>query len=70
MFLCFPVFGHQFHWPKLIFCLEEVGILLSARIKICIFEPFPTSSKVGVDRKILIKYELLLKAENCALYIF
>ena len=35
----------------------------------CIFEPFPTSSKVGVDRKIFIKYELLLKAENlCALH--
>ena len=25
---------------------------------------------MGVDRKIFIKYELLLKAENCALYIF
>ena len=37
---------------------------------ICIFEPFPTSSKVGVDQKIFIKYELLLKAENCVLYIF
>ena len=36
-----------------------MGILLSARIKICIFEPFPTSSKVGVDQKIFIKYELL-----------
>ena len=70
MFLCSPGFEHLFHWSKQIFCLEEVGILLSARIKVCIFELFPTSSKVGVDRKIFIKYELLLKAQNCVLHIF
>lgn len=70
MFLCFPVFEHLFHCSKYIFCLKEVGSLLSARIKICIFEPFPTFSKVGIDQKIFIKYELLLKAPNCVLYIF
>ena len=59
MFLCFPFSEHLFHWSKHIFCLEEVGILLRARIKICIFELFPTSSKVAVDRKIFIDYELL-----------
>ena len=50
--------------------LKEAGILLSARIKICIFEPFPTFRKVGVDQKNIIKYELLLKAQNCILYMY
>ena len=45
-------------------------ISLNARIKICIFKLFPTYSKVGVERKIFIKYELLLKAQNCVLNIY
>ena len=33
-------------------CLEDVGILHRARMKICIIEPFPTYGKVGVNKKI------------------
>ena len=67
MFLCFPGFEYLVNWFKYIFCLKDVGIFLSARIKIHIFEPFPTFSKVGVDQKVFIKYELLLKPQNCML---
>ena len=40
------------------FSSEEVGILHSVAMKICIFEPFPAYGKVGVN---MIRYELLLK---------
>ena len=36
---------------KKIFCLEDVGILHSARMKICILSTFPTYGKVGVNQK-------------------
>ena len=49
-FLCFYVFGHSLCWSEKIFCLNEVGILPSARMQICIFEPFPAYGKEGVNR--------------------
>ena len=44
--------------------LEDVGILHSARMKICIFEPFPAYGKVGVNQKIFSRRELLLNDQN------
>ena len=48
---------------------RRLGILRSARMKICIFEPFPACGKVGVNKKILNRNELLLEDQNCVLYI-
>ena len=61
IFLCSYVFGHSLCWTEKIFCFEEVWILHSARMKICIFEPFPAYGKVGANPKIFIRYELRLK---------
>ena len=63
-------FGHSLCWSEKVCCLEDVGILHRARIKICIFEPFPAYGKVGVNQKILSRHELLLKDHNilCALH--
>ena len=36
---------------KKIFCLEDVGILHSARVKICNLSTFPAYGKVGVNHK-------------------
>ena len=36
---------------KKIFCLEDVGVLHSARMKICILSTFPAYGKVGVNEK-------------------
>ena len=47
MFLDIPFF-----WPEKIFCLEDVGILHSAGMKICILSTFPAYGKVGVNQKI------------------
>ena len=47
--LCFYVFGHSLCWSEKIFCLNEVRILPSARMQICIFEPFPAYGKEGVN---------------------
>ena len=33
-------FGHSLCWSEKVFCLEDVGILHSATMKIGIFEPF------------------------------
>ena len=44
MFLCF--------WT--LFCFEDVGILHSAGMKICILSTFPAYGKVGVNQKILV----------------
>ena len=55
---------------KIYIFLEEVGILHSARMEICIFEPFPAKGNVGVNQKIFIKYELLLKDNNYVIFIF
>ena len=44
--------GHSFCWSEKVCCLEDVGILHRARMKICIIEPFPTYGKVGVNKKI------------------
>ena len=52
IFLCFYVFGHLLCWSEKIFCLEDVGIFYSARMKICIFEPFSAYGKVGENQKI------------------
>ena len=65
MFLDIPFAG----WSEKTFCLENVGILHSARMKICIFEPFHAYGKVDVNPKIFSKHELLLKGHNCVLYI-
>ena len=54
IFLCFYVFGHSLGWSEKTFCLEDLGILHSAWMNICIFEPFRAYSKVGVDHKILV----------------
>ena len=48
IFLCFDVFGHSLCWSEKIFCLEELGILHSAGMKICILSTFPAYGKVGV----------------------
>ena len=48
MFLCF---GHSLGWSEKTFCLDDVRILRSARMKICIFEPFSAYGKVGVNEK-------------------
>ena len=48
---------------------RRLGILHSARMKICLFEPFPAYGKVGVNQKILSRHELLLRDQNCVLYI-
>ena len=69
IFLCFYVFGHSLGSSEKTFCLEDLGILHCARINICIFEPFPAYSKVGVDQKIFSRHELLLKDQYCVLYI-
>ena len=69
IFLCFYVFGHSLCWSEKTFCLEDVGILHSARMKICIFESFPAYGKVGVNQKIFSRHELFLKDQNCVLYI-
>ena len=50
-------------------CLEDVGILHRARMKICSFEPFPAYGKMGVNQKIFSRYELCLKDQICVLYI-
>ena len=64
MFSDIPIVGLKIH-----FQLEDVGILHSATMKICIFEPFPAYGKVGVNKKILSRHELVLKDQNCVLYI-
>ena len=51
IFLCFDVFGHSLCWSEKIFCLEDVGILHSAKMKICILSTFPAYGKVGVNHK-------------------
>ena len=51
IFLCFYVFGHSPCWSEKIFYLEQMGILHKARMKMCIFEPFPAFSKVGINQK-------------------
>ena len=62
MFLCF---GHSLGWSEKTFCLDDVRILHSARMKICIFEPFPAYGKVGVtNQKIFSRHELLLNDQN------
>ena len=61
MFLCF---GHYLGWSEKTFCLDDVGILRSARMKICIFEPFSAYGKVGVNKKIFSRHELLLNDQN------
>ena len=38
-------FGHSLCCSENVFCLEDVGILHIARMKICIFEPFPAYGK-------------------------
>ena len=48
IFLCFDVFGHSLCWSEKLFCLEDVGILHSAGMKICILSTFPAYGKVGV----------------------
>ena len=60
MFLDIPFVGLKIH-----FQLEDVGILHSAKMKICIFEPFPAYGKVGVNQKIFSRYELCLKDQIC-----
>ena len=45
-------FGRSFCWSEKVCCLEDVGILHRARMKICIIEPFPAYGKVGVNQKI------------------
>ena len=63
-------FGHSLCWSEKVFCLGDVGILHSATMKICIFEPFPAQWKVGVNKKkIFSRYELLLKDQKCVLCI-
>ena len=62
-------FGHSLCWSEKVCCLEDVGILHRVRIKICIFEPFPAYGKVGVNKKIFSRYELLLKDQIGVLYI-
>ena len=64
MFLDIPFVG-----LKRRFCLEDLGILHKARMKICILEPFPAYSKVGINKQIFSRHELLLKDQNCVLYI-
>ena len=62
MFLCF---GHSLGWSEKTFCLDDVRILHSARMKICIFESFPAYGKVGVtNQKIFSRHELLLNDQN------
>jgi len=51
MFLGIPFVGLK----RYVF-LEEVGILHRARMKVCIFEPFPAYGKVGVKQKIFSRY--------------
>ena len=50
--LCFYVFGHRLCWSEKIFYLEDVVILQSAGMKICILSTFPAYGKVGVNQKI------------------
>ena len=69
IFLCFYVFGHSLCWSEKLFCLEDVGILHSARMKICILSTFTPYGKAGVNQKLFGRYELLLKDQNCVLYI-
>ena len=38
-------------------------------MKICTFEPFPAYGKMGVNQKIFSRHKLLLKDQNCVLYI-
>ena len=38
-------FGHSLCWSEKVFCLEDVGILHGATMKIYIFEPFPAYGK-------------------------
>ena len=45
MFLDIPFVG--------LICLEEVGILCSARMKICVFEPFPPTANLVLIKKYL-----------------
>ena len=44
-------FGHSLCWYEKVCCLEHLGILHRARMKICIIEPFPAYDKVGVNEK-------------------
>ena len=69
IFLCFYVFGHSLCWSEKIFCLEDVGISHSAKMKIYILSTFPAYGKVGVNKKFFSRYELILKDQNCVLYI-
>ena len=63
IFLCCYVCGHSLCWFEKTFCLEDVGILDSTRMKICIFELFPAYVKVGVNQKILSRHELLWRTK-------
>ena len=65
----FMFFGRSFCWSEKVCCLEDVGILHRARMKICIIQPFPAYDKVGVNQKIFSRYELFLKDQICELYI-
>ena len=56
-------FGHSLCWYEKVCCLEDLGILHRARMKICIFEPFPAYGKVAVNQKIFSRYDLFLKTK-------
>ena len=56
-------FGHSLCWYEKVCCLEHLGILHRARMKICIFEPFPAYGKVAVNQKIFSRYDLFLKTK-------
>ena len=64
MFSCFFLC-----WSEKIFCLEDVGILHSAKMKIGILSTLPAYGKVGVNQNRFGRYELLLKDQTCVLYI-
>ena len=55
----FMFFGHSLCWSEKVCCLEDVGILHSARMKIRIFEPFPVYGKVGVNQIYLVDMSCL-----------
>ena len=56
----FIFWGHSLSWAEKVCCLEDVGILHRAWMKICSFEPFPVYGKVGVNQKIFSRYELFV----------
>ena len=46
IFLCFYVFGHSLCLSEKIFCVEDVGILRGAWMKISFLSPFPPRCKL------------------------